>query len=93
MTTPQVIREGNVWKMIYSIRSKSKEYRMGYAESEDDIHFVRKDNLMDIDVFEDGFDNEMICFGKCIKYQDKVYRFYSGNHYEIGGLGYAVLMQ
>ncbi len=91
LTMPQVFFEDDKYKMIYSIRSISKGYRLGYAESIDGIKFIRMDEKMEIDVSKEGFDSEMICFGKTFKYKNKIYLFYCGNHYGIGGLGYAEL--
>lgn len=91
LTMPQVFFENGIFKMFYSIRSISKGYRLGYAESIDGIVFERKDEEMGIDVSETGFDSEMICFGKILKTPTRTYLFYCGNHYGIGGLGYAEL--
>lgn len=93
LTTPQVFYEDGVYKMFYSIRSISKGYRLGYAESTDGVVFERKDAEMDIDVSETGFDSEMLCFGKILRTPEKTYLFYCGNHYGIGGLGYAELVK
>lgn len=91
MTSPQIVKVGNSYKMIYSIRSRSKGYRMGYAESRDGIHFIRNDHTMEIDTPINGFDSEMICYGKCFDYKGRVYLFYSGNHYGMDGIGWAEL--
>jgi hypothetical protein len=85
--------EENKYKMIYSIRSLSKGYRLGYAESKDKINFVRMDEKVGIDVSEDSFDSEMVCFPSRFKYKDKVYLFYCGNHYGMAGFGYAELTE
>ena len=79
--------------MYYSVRSISKGYRLGYAESEDGITFERMDEKMEIDVSEYGFDSEMICFGKIFKHGFRTYLFYCGNHYGVGGVGYAELVK
>ncbi len=91
LTMPQVWRENGIFKMIYSVRSVSKGYRLGYGESEDGIYFHRMDEKMEIDVSPDGFDSEMICFGRMITVESGTYLFYSGNHYGRGGIGYARL--
>ncbi len=90
-TTPQVWKDNNKYHMIYSVRSISKGYRIGYAESEDGICFRRMDEEIDIDVSKDGFDSEMICYGRMIMLKDKTYLFYCGNHYGMEGLGCAKL--
>ena len=91
LTMPQVFFQDGKYKMFYSIRSLSKGYRLGYAESYDGIAFERQDEKMEIDVSKEGFDSEMICFGKIFMFGNKVYLFYCGNHYGIGGLGFAEL--
>ncbi|MEM0673888.1 MULTISPECIES: hypothetical protein [Dickeya] len=93
LTTPNVYKDGNIYKMTYAIRSISKGYRLGYAESTDGIHWQRIDNLMDIEVSPSGWDSEMVCFGNVFQYEEKEYLFYCGNHYGIGGMGYAELMK
>jgi hypothetical protein len=93
LSWPQVYNEGGLYKMIYSIRSISKGYRLGYAESKDGIDWTRMDEKMEIDVSEQGWDSEMLCFGNLLKYKDSVYLFYCGNHYGLGGLGYAELVE
>lgn len=93
LTMPQVFFENGIYKMIYSIRSISKGYRLGYAESKDGILFERQDQKMQIDVSDEGFDSEMICFGKMLSTSRKTYLFYCGNHYGMDGIGYAELIQ
>lgn len=94
LAMPQVFIENNVHKMIYSIRLKSKGYKMGYAESYDEgTTWIRKDDQIDLDVSKSGWDSEMICFGHLQTIKDKTYIFYCGNHYGIGGMGYAELIK
>jgi hypothetical protein len=94
LSMPQVFIENGVHKMIYSIRTISKGYRMGYAESSDSgKSWIRKDDQIKLDVSSEGFDSEMICFGHLQKTESKTYLFYCGNHYGIGGIGYAELME
>lgn len=83
--------EDGCYKMLYSIRTLSKKYRLGYAESKDGIVFTRMDETLGIDVSQEGFDSQMLCFGSRIVYKEKVYLFYSGNGYGKGGIGYAQL--
>lgn len=91
LTMPQVFFEDGVYKMIYSVRSISKGYRMGYAESVNGIHFKRMDDKMEIEPTAGEFDSEMICYGKVFSFKDKVYLFYCGNRYGLAGIGYAEL--
>lgn len=86
-------KEDNKYKMIYSIRTFSKGYRLGYAESNDGIKYTRMDDKVGINISENGWDSEMICFGSRFKYEDKVYLFYCGNKYGLDGFGYAELKE
>jgi hypothetical protein len=86
-------REDGRYKIIYSIRSLSKGYRLGYGESVDGNHFMRMDNQVGIDVSESGWDSEMIAFAERMQYRDRTYLFYCGNHYGMDGMGYAELVE
>jgi len=92
------IAKGTLWhedgllKIIYSVRSLSKGYRLGYAESRDGVHFVRKDAEVGIDVSPTGWDSEMLAFPERFVYRGRTYLFYCGNHYGMGGIGYAELL-
>jgi hypothetical protein len=77
--------------MFYSIRTRSKGYRIGYAESADGLKWERKDREVGIDVSESGWDSEMIAYSSVQKYKDKVYMFYNGNNLGETGFGYAEL--
>ncbi|MCW4047199.1 MAG: hypothetical protein NWE99_06520 [Candidatus Bathyarchaeota archaeon] len=90
---PCVIREVGKYKMFYSIRTKSKGYRLGYAESKDGITWTRKDDEIGIDVSESGWDSQMISYPSVVRYRDRVYMFYCGNNCGETGFGYAVLKE
>ncbi|AIY90179.1 glycoside hydrolase family protein [Geoglobus acetivorans] len=90
---PFILRDGDGYKMFYSIRTKSKGYRIGYAESVDGINWIRKDEEVGIDVSKAGWDSEMICFASIVKVRNKTYMFYNGNNYGETGIGYAVLIK
>ncbi|PJD93163.1 MAG: hypothetical protein CK424_02960 [Legionella sp.] len=84
-------KENGLYKIIYSIRTLGRGYRLGYAESSDGYQFTRMDSQVGIDVSEGGWDSDMIVFPEIFKYLNKTYLFYSGNHYGMGGMGYAEL--
>lgn len=86
-------KEDGLYKIIYSIRTLSKGYRLGYAESRDGIIFTRQDDLVGLDVSSSGWDSEMIAFPERFKYLDRTYLFYCGNHYGMAGMGYAELVE
>ena len=55
---PFIIKENNLFKMWYSIRTISKGYRLGYAESVDGLSWDRKDDQVGIDVSSSGWDSK-----------------------------------
>ncbi|MHC4309791.1 MAG: hypothetical protein ACYSSN_07595 [Planctomycetota bacterium] len=89
---PWVIKEGNLYKMWYSIRSSSSiSYRLGYAESTDGLSWHKKDDEAGLNVSEVGWDSEMICFSSVVDIKDTRYIFYNGNGHGKTGFGCAVL--
>jgi hypothetical protein len=88
---PWIVREGELYRMFYSVRTHSKGYRLGYAESRDGIAWDRKDDQVGIDVSPDGRDSEMIAYSSIAKHGDTTYMFYNGNNCGETGFGYAVL--
>jgi predicted GH43/DUF377 family glycosyl hydrolase len=88
---PFVIEDGGLHKMFYSVRTRSKGYRIGYAESEDGLNWVRKDDQAGIDVSASGWDSQMIAYASIVRHKDKVYMFYNGNNLGESGFGYAEL--
>jgi hypothetical protein len=93
ISVPRVIKEKGIYKAWYSYRGgpKGDTYRIGYAESEDGLKFIRKDHLVDLDISQDGWDSEMICYPEIFDMQGKRYMLYNGNGYGKSGFGLAVL--
>ena len=88
---PHVIEQDDGYRMWYSIRTTSRGYRLGYAESRDGVEWVRKDDQVGIDVSPAGWDSEMICFGAVVRAAGGTFLFYNGNNYGETGVGAAVL--
>lgn len=89
ISRPFVLKENGTYRMWYSYRGKA--YRIGYAESKDGIHFDRMDQLAGIDVSEEGWDSEMICYPFIFDHKGKRYMLYNGNGYGRTGFGLAIL--
>ena len=89
---PVVLKDGNIYKMWYSFRASpfGETYRIGYAESEDGINWVRKDDEVGIDVSDEGWDSEMICYAYVFDHKGVRFMLYNGNGYGKTGIGYAV---
>jgi predicted GH43/DUF377 family glycosyl hydrolase len=88
---PWIVHEGDLYRMFYSVRTHSKGYRLGYAESPDGIEWHRKDAEVGIDVSSEGWDSEMIAYSSIVKHGNTTYMFYNGNNCGETGFGYAVL--
>lgn len=89
---PYVWKQNNIYRMLYSIRTFSKGYYIGYAESKDGIQWDRKDNLAGISLSVEGWDSENLSYPFIFKHGDKTYLFYNGNGCGKTGFGYAELV-
>jgi hypothetical protein len=87
---PFVTRAGREWEMIFSVRTVSRGYRLGYARSTDGLAWQRQDERVALDVSGTGWDSEMICFGSLLTAAGRTYLFYNGNRYGETGVGVAV---
>lgn len=90
---PFLLREKEFYRMWYSLRTFSKGYRIGYAESEDGRHWLRKDHQAGIDVSGTGWDSRMVCFACIQRTRYGTYMFYNGNNYGESGFGAALWEQ
>ena len=89
MSKPCVIKENNLYRMWYSFRGVA--YRIGYAESENGVHWIRKDSESGITVSESGWDSETVEYPCVFISSGKKYMVYNGNGYGRTGFGIAVL--
>ena len=94
---PAVYKDGDLFKMYFSYRNATnyrtdvqRSYRIGYAESEDGITWVRKDDLAGIERSSDGWDSLMMDYCHIFSHQDQWVMFYNGNGFGASGFGYAV---
>lgn len=88
---PWVFRRDGLHAMIYSIRTRSKDYRLGFAVSPDGVEWERRDHEVGIDVSETGWDSEMIGYASVVEHGDRTYLFYNGNERGRTGFGFATL--
>lgn len=89
---PFVWKDGSVYKMLYSIRTYSRGYYIGYAESENGIEWNRKDESAGISIGPDEWDNTNLSYPYIFRYKGHVYLFYNGNGCGKSGFGYAELV-
>lgn len=96
---PTVIKIGNRYHMYFCYRNmagfrneRGKGYRLGYAYSDDLITWVRADDEAGIDLSEDGWDSEMMCYPNIFTCNKEVYLLYNGNNFGRNGFGIAKLI-
>lgn len=89
---PYVWRDGNILKMYYSIRTYSRGYYIGYAESFDGLNWDRKDDEAGIDLGVNSWDDTNMSYPFLFKFKNKTYMFYNGNGCGKTGFGYAELI-
>ncbi len=95
---PTVIKIGTRYHMFFCFResfdfrkTKGRGYRLGYAYSDDLSTWVRDDDSAGIDVSDDGWDSEMLCYPHVFERDGQVYLLYNGNEFGRHGFGIAVL--
>lgn len=82
------------YRKSYDYRhNKQHSYRIGYAWSNDLIHWHRDDAQCGIDVSETGFDSDMQAYPHVFKVGDKLFMFYLGNQVGRYGFGLAELQE
>ena len=91
---PWVLKRGpQDYQLFYSIRRRSfSAYRLGYAESQDGIRWIRKDSEIGLDVTLGAFDSDAIMYSAVIDIGSKTYCFYNGNNFGESGFGVAELI-
>lgn len=72
-------------------RGKERGYRIGYAWSEDLLHWIRDDERAGIDVSDEGWDSEMLSYPHLWENNGTIYLFYLGNSVGREGFGVARL--
>lgn len=78
------------YEMRYTSDTYSKEYRSGYAESDDGIHWVRKDELSGLHPSGGtAWDSDEACYPVVCETKYGTYMFYDGNGMGKTGFGYA----
>jgi hypothetical protein len=92
---PCVVKDGDIYKMWYSVRGMEgyrhkggRHYMIGYAESNNGENFKRMP--IDITTSDKGWDSEMMEYATVIKHDGYYHMLYNGNDFGKTGFGYAV---
>jgi sucrose-6-phosphate hydrolase SacC (GH32 family) len=92
---PTVVYEGGRYRMWFCYRGShdfrdgAGSYRIGYAESEDAVHWARDDEAAGIRLSDDGWDSLMQTYPNVITVNGQKILFYNGNGFGRTGIGYA----
>ncbi|MGH9962329.1 MAG: hypothetical protein ACREBC_35300, partial [Pyrinomonadaceae bacterium] len=84
---PCVMKHGYRYYMWYSYRQEA--YRIGYAESDDGVQWIRKDEQVGIAPSKRGWDSECVCYCHVFEHKSDYYMLYAGNGYGRDGFGVA----
>jgi hypothetical protein len=95
---PTVIFLNDQYHMFFCYRrpdrfrmDRERGYRIGYAFSDDFKNWIRNDDEVGIDVSENGWDSDMLCYPHVFHYDGKIYMLYNGNEFGRFGFGIAIL--
>jgi hypothetical protein len=91
LARPWVVAGEDGYELFYSVRTRSKDYRIGYAVSSDGVTWERRDDQLGLDVSDSGWDSESIEYASVVDHEGGRYLFYCGNGYGMTGFGYAEL--
>lgn len=72
-------------------KNKGRSYRIGHAYSDDLVHWIRDDANPGIDVTDDDWDSDMMCYPHVFECDGRVYMLYNGNDFGRYGFGLAML--
>lgn len=97
-SSPDVFFNNGTYHMFFSyrggrnFRGKENGYRIGYASSKNLIEWTRNDEIVGIDVSENGWDSEMISYPHIFELEGNFFMYYLGNSVGKYGFGLARLI-
>ena len=95
--SPDVIFHNGRYHMFFcyrkstNYRGREGGYRIGYASSDDGLHWSRDDDHAGITVSDSGFDAEMVAYPHVFELDGKIHMFYLGNGVGHDGFAWATL--
>lgn len=88
---PCVLERAGLFHMWYSRRLLSGAYELGYATSDDGLHWVRQDDLAGLERGLSGtWDADMVGLTCLLPTEAGTFLFYNGNGYGATGFGVAI---
>ncbi len=89
---PRVYKSGNKYEMYYTRDFIERNYIAGFAESDNGIDWIRRDDYFPINKSSEGWDSQMTCYPALLDCKGRTYMFYNGNNFGQTGVGYAELI-
>lgn len=97
--SPDVFEAGGRFHMFFcyrhgtDYRNAARGYRIGYAWSDDMLHWTRRDELAGLYVSPTGWDSEMVSYPHVFALDGEVFMLYLGNEVGRHGFGLARLVR
>ncbi|HCA59068.1 MAG TPA: glycosylase [Blastocatellia bacterium] len=95
--SPDVFYREGMYHMFFCFRhgtryrGKDRGYRIGYASSQDLVHWTRDDSKAGLTVSSDGWDSEMVSYPHVFELDGRWFMLYLGNQVGRFGFGLASL--
>ena len=96
ITKPTIYSDGTTFHMFFCFRDShdfrggANSYKIGYAKSNDLLHWDRNDSFAGITQGPEDWDSEMIAYPEIAQLKANLYLFYNGNDFGKGGFGVAL---
>lgn len=87
---PRVYRVGDRYLMYFTRGDTGGGYFPGLAESEDGVHWRRRDEALGLALSAHGWDARALCYPALARQRDRLLMFYNGNDMGVDGFGVAV---
>ena len=92
VSKPSVVLFDGVYHMWLSVfQMKDRDYRLGYARSNDGVHWKRALDKEILPLTPDGFDSVNQSYPNVIEMDDELWMFYVGYSFGRTGIGWATL--
>jgi predicted GH43/DUF377 family glycosyl hydrolase len=84
LARPFVIKEDGIWKMW--VTRRVGEYAIAYAESNDGLHWERKDSSFGLEPNGEGEEQYMTAYSAVVRSGQEYFMFYNGTNYGMNGI-------
>ena len=87
---PQIIHDGESYRMLFAVRTLDRNYVIGYADSADGMEWHRRDTVLDLPHGAPGaWDSNCLYYPFFLQAGPRNYIFHTGNDFTRTGFGFA----